>query len=86
MNAMADDAQDRAARAAERRRSWQSGVAKDFAEMAERDLAWWASIVPEERLGMVFELWNEQASLSQDPHEDSGRLQRAIGGVRQRGR
>lgn len=73
----------REARAAERRRTWTGGVAKSFAEMERIDLEYWLAMSPEERLGCVFDLWNEQTNEEGD-HEAAGRLQRDIGGVRPR--
>jgi hypothetical protein len=45
----------------------------------------WLAMSPKERLGCVFDLWNEQMRLQDPEHEPSARLQRAVGGVRPRG-
>ena len=60
-------------------------MAKSFDEIDEIDLEAWLAIDPEERLGMVFELWDEQMSLKDPAHEHAARLQRSVGGVRPRG-
>jgi hypothetical protein len=44
----------------------------------------WLVMSPEERIGCVFDLWDEQMSLQNPRHEASQRLQRAVGGVRPR--
>ena len=61
------------------------GVAKSLSEMEEVDRTWWASMTPEERLASIFDLWAEQSSLGENG-EAPARLQRSLGGVRQRGR
>ena len=72
------------ARAQWRREHWTGGVAK-AADMEEVDLDFWLSMPPEERLGAVFDMWDEQLSLKDPAHEASSRLQRSVGGVRNRG-
>ena len=49
---MSDDSL-RAARAAERRRTWTGGVARSFAEMDAADLAFWQAATPSERIHAV---------------------------------
>jgi len=71
-------------RAEWRREHWTGGVAKTT-EMGDVDLAFWLSMSPEERLGAVFDMWDEQMSLKDPAHEASSRLQRSVGGVRKRG-
>jgi hypothetical protein len=75
---------DREARAERRHREWTGGVARSFAEMEEVDLDWWERVPPEQRIGYVFDLWDEQKALEDPRHEPSERLQRAVGGVRPR--
>jgi hypothetical protein len=75
----------RAARAERRRREWTGGVARSAAEMEEVSLDWWLAMAPEERLGCVFDMWDEQMRIEDPNHEATGRLQRAVGGVRPRG-
>lgn len=75
---------NRAARAERRRREWTGGVARSAAEMEEVSLDWWLSMTPEERIGCVFEMWDEQMRLKDPHHEASVRLQRDVGGVRPR--
>ncbi|MGH7295141.1 MAG: hypothetical protein ACRELB_09420 [Polyangiaceae bacterium] len=71
------------ARARWRRDHWTGGVVKT-AEMEDVDLAFWLSMPPDERLGAVFDMWDEQVSLEDPAHEASCRLQRSVGGVRAR--
>jgi hypothetical protein len=74
---------DADARARRRRAEWTGGKATSFDELAEIDLEAWLAVPPSERLGMVFDMWFEQAG--EEKHETAARLQRSIGGVRQRG-
>jgi len=60
-------------------------VAKSFDELDALDLHAWLAVDPADRLGMVFELWDEQISLKDSEHEPASRLQRSVGGVRPRG-
>ncbi len=71
-------------RAAERRRTWTGGVARSPSEMDRISTDFWLAMSPEERIGSVFELWDEQMRLQDPEHEPSARLQRAVGGVRPR--
>jgi hypothetical protein len=68
-----------------RRREWTGGVARSFAEMEEVDLDFWLRMTPEQRIGCVFEMWDEQMAFKDPRHEATSRLQRAVGGVRPRG-
>ena len=72
---------DREARAAERRRTWQGGVAKSFAEAEEQDLAFWMSATPQERVRGLTELVAQMFAMEEDVGSPA-RLQRAVGGVR----
>jgi hypothetical protein len=72
-------------RAARRRREWQGGVAKDFAAMDAEDLAFWLRASPAERIRAV-QLLNLELAELRGSHESPARLQRSLGGVRQRGR
>jgi hypothetical protein len=71
-------------RAEARRKQWVGGVARSFAEMEEVSAAWWARMTPEERLGCVFDMYDELMLLKDPAHEPASRLQRAVGGVRPR--
>jgi hypothetical protein len=75
---------EREARAERRRREWTGGVARSFAEMEEVDLDWWLRVKPEDRLGYVFDMYDEQMALQDPRHEAARRLQRTVGGVRPR--
>lgn len=75
---------DAAERAARRRASWTGGVAKSFSELEDVDVDWWLTQTPEDRIGLVFDMWSEQASLGDPTHENTARLSRAVGGVRPR--
>lgn len=57
-----------------------------FDELAALDLDGWLLVPPAERLGMVFDMWFEQARTTEpkDIHEAAARLQRSVGGVRPR--
>ncbi len=70
-------------RAAERRKRWRGGVAHSHADMAARDLEFWAAATPEERLAAVFELM-EQLRLLGGNDGTAPRLDRSVGGVRPR--
>lgn len=70
-------------RAARRRRTWQGGVARSFAEMEERDLEFWLRATPAERVRAVHMLNLEIAKLQGDDGPPP-RLQRSLGGVRSR--
>lgn len=54
------------ARAQWRREHWTGGVAK-AANKEEVDLDSWLSMPPEDRLGAVFDMWDEQLSLKELP-------------------
>jgi hypothetical protein len=75
---------DPASRAEERRRTWTGGVAADHSEMESVSSDFWLSMTPEDRMGCVFEMYDEQVRIQDPKHEASERLQRAIGGVRPR--
>jgi hypothetical protein len=44
----------------------------------------WLAMSPAERIGCVFDMWDEQMRVQDPEHEPSVRLQRAVGGVRAR--
>jgi hypothetical protein len=71
-------------RAEVRRRTWTGGVARSYKEMDSVSTDFWLAMTPEERIGCVFDLWDEQTPTQDPEHEASGRLQRATGGVRSR--
>jgi hypothetical protein len=71
-------------RAAERRRTWAGGVARSSSEMDSLSTEFWLGMSPEDRIGCVFDMWDEQMLLHDPEHEPSARLQRAVGGVRPR--
>jgi hypothetical protein len=71
-------------RAEERRRTWTGGVARNHEEMDSVSTDFWLAMTPEDRIGCVFEMWDEQTPPQDLDHEASGRLQRATGGVRSR--
>lgn len=73
---------EREARASERRRTWQGGVARSFEEAEEADLAFWMSATPTERVRGLTALVAEVFAL-EDRSGSTARLQRSIGGVRQ---
>lgn len=66
-----------------RRARWTGGVAPRTA-MDEVSADLWRSVSPDDRLGYVFDMWDEQMSLKDPSHEASARLQRSVGGVRPR--
>jgi hypothetical protein len=75
---------NRAARDERRRREWTGGVARSFAEMEEVDLDFWLRVKPEDRIGYVFDMWDEAMAFKDPQHEAAERLQRSVGGVRAR--
>jgi hypothetical protein len=75
---------DPQSRAAWRRAHWTGGVAKSFSELEDVDVEWWLTQTPEDRIGLVFDMWDEQRSLEDPTHEATSRLPRAVGGVRPR--
>ena len=75
--------EDRAARAAERRRTWTGGVAKSFAEMEQADLEFWRAATPGERIRAVTLLIEEMCALRGE-RGPGPRLQRSVGGTRKR--
>jgi hypothetical protein len=76
---------DAASRAEARRRTWTGGIVRSHAEMDEVSAEFWSKMTGEERLGCVFDMWDEQMTLQDPGHEATARLQRAVGGVRPRG-
>jgi hypothetical protein len=55
--------------------------------MEEMDIDWWLDQTPEDRLGWVFDMWDEQAVVTGGSNDEaSSRLQRSVGGVRPRRR
>jgi hypothetical protein len=76
-----DDSSD--ARAEYRRQNWTGGVAHSFAEMEEVDLKFWMAATPAERVRGVTMLIDEVRSLRGE-HGPMPRLDKSIGGVRQR--
>lgn len=73
------------ARAEHRRRTWTGGVAHSFEEMEELDLDFWLAATSSERMCAVCTLMDELRLLKGD-HGPTPRLQRAVGGVRERAR
>jgi hypothetical protein len=71
-------------RAEERRRTWTGGVARSHSDMESVSIDFWLAVTPEDRIGCVFDMWDEQMRLKDPEHEASERLERAIGGVRPR--
>lgn len=67
-----------------RRARWTGGVASRGPAMDEVSAELWRSVSPDERLGYVFDMWDEQMSLKDPSYEASARLQRSVGGVRPR--
>jgi hypothetical protein len=52
--------------------------------MESVSIDFWLAMTPEDRIGCVFDMWDEQMRLKDPEHEASERLERAIGGVRPR--
>lgn len=74
---------DARARAAARRARWTGGVARSFDEMEERDLDFWLSMSPAQRVAAMWSIVED--SLALEGHRGpSPRLQRSVGGVRPR--
>ena len=73
-----------AERARVRRERWTGGVARDGIEMDKVNAELWRAVPPDDRLGFVFDMWNEQMSLKDPSYEAPARLQRSAGGVRPR--
>jgi hypothetical protein len=71
------------ARAARRRQTWKGGVARSFAEMEDLDLEFWLGATPGERIRAVREM-AEDAMSSKEQNGSAERLQRSVGGVRDR--
>jgi hypothetical protein len=71
----------RAHRANERRKMWIGGVAHDFSEMEEADLAFWMAATPAERVRGVTMLIDEMRVMGGEDGP-TPRLQRTVGGVR----
>ena len=70
-------------RARLRRARWTGGVTT-HAGMTAVSAELWRAVSPDDRLGYVFDMWNEQSSLKDPSYEASPRLQRSVGGVRPR--
>jgi hypothetical protein len=71
-------------RAEERRRTWTGGVARTHSEMESVSTDFWLAMTPEDRIGCVFDMYDEQTPGQVSDHEAAQRLQRTIGGVRPR--
>ncbi|MEM9863761.1 MAG: hypothetical protein AAF938_19335 [Myxococcota bacterium] len=69
-------------RAAQRRATWTGGVASSFEEMEAKDMEYWLSLSPTERVGLVWSL--VCGALVLGGREPAPRLQRSIGGVLER--
>jgi hypothetical protein len=52
--------------------------------MESISVEWWLAMTPEERIGCVFDMWEEQMQLKDPSYEAPSRLQRSVGGVRAR--
>jgi hypothetical protein len=81
---MRDDG-SREARAERRRQAWTGGVARSFEEAERMDLAFWMAATPAERIRGVRLLIDDMRRMEGDGGP-TPRLQRAVGGVRPRGR
>lgn len=68
-------------RAEARRKTWTGGVASSFVEMDERDLDFWLSMSPAERLRAMWSLVEDSLAL-QEQRGPTPRLQRSVGGAR----
>lgn len=64
-----------------RRERWTGGVALRGDAMDEVSAALWRSVNPNDRLGYVFDMWNEQTTLEDPSNEVAAR---SVGGVRPR--
>lgn len=78
----------RETRAERRRREWTFGVARSFAEMDQADLEFWLSATPETRVIAAWELAMDLSTWTANGDQNAAafRLDRTVGGVRQRGR
>lgn len=68
-------------RAERRRQTWQGGSAASFAEMDERDLEFWLSMSPAERLKAMWGLVEDSLAFTEQ-RGPTPRLQRLAGGAR----
>jgi hypothetical protein len=71
------------ARAEERRRTWQGGIARSFEAMADIDLDFWLGMTPEDRLRAMWSVVEDELAL-QGENGPPPRLQRSVGGIRPR--
>ena len=80
----ADETAARAARAEIRRARWTGSVVRRGPDLDKAEADFWRAVPPEERLGYVFDMWNEEMTLKDPTYEAPARLQRSVGGVRPR--